>query len=76
MNQAPFGISTENRYGKLEEGLKVLRALWESSIEKPAKFNGRYFRLNNAYLQTVSGDKARVPEIGRASCRERVYVLV
>ncbi len=61
MNQAPFGISTENRYGKLEEGFKVLKMLWDSSIEKPASFNGRFFRLNNAYLQTVSRDKTHVP---------------
>ena len=61
MNQAPFGIPTENRYSKLREGFKVLKALWSSSLEKPANLNGQYFSLKNAYLQTGPSDKASVP---------------
>jgi len=61
MNQAPFGIPTQHRYAKLREGFKVLKMLWASSFEKPANFNGRFFRLSNAYLQTGQSDEARVP---------------
>ncbi len=61
MNQAPFGLPTHHRYGKLEEGLKVLRMLWASSIEKPARFKGRFFKLNNAYLQTSPPNDGPVP---------------
>ncbi len=51
MNQAPFGIPTDHRFGKLEEGLKVIKMLWESSVEKPKSYQGRFFTLHNAYLQ-------------------------
>ncbi len=61
MNQAPFGLPTQHRYGKLEEGLKVLKMLWASSIDKPARFKGRFFKLNNAYLQAGQPDEVRVP---------------
>ncbi len=61
MNQAPFGLSTQHRYGKLKEGLKVMRMLWASSIEKPANFKGRFFTLSNAYLQTEETAKPAVP---------------
>ncbi len=52
MNQAPFGMPTDHRYGRLAEGLKVMRMLWNSTVEHPASFNGRFYNLNNAYLQT------------------------
>ena len=51
MNQTPFGISAEHRVGRLEEGLKIIRQLWNSSIDKPQRVKGRFFTLNNAYLQ-------------------------
>ena len=35
--------------------------LWASSIEKPAQFKGRFFNLNNAYLQTGETTKEGVP---------------
>ncbi len=61
MNQAPFGISTRHRYGKLREGLKVIRVLWASGIEKPANFKGRFFTLKNAYLQSEQSSGQTVP---------------
>jgi phthiodiolone/phenolphthiodiolone dimycocerosates ketoreductase len=74
MNQAPFGLPTENRYKKLREGFKVLRTLWSSSFEKPVSFNGKFFNLKNAYLQTGLSDKARVP-VYLASFGERMLRL-
>ncbi len=61
MNQAPFGLPTKHRYGKLKEGMKVMRMLWASSIHKPANFKGRFFQLRNAYLQTEQSSKITVP---------------
>jgi len=34
----------------LEEGVRVIRMLWDSTREKPASFNGRYFKLKDAFL--------------------------
>src|SRR5438128_1979864 len=51
MNQTPFGFSAKHRVSRLEEGLKIIRQLWNSSIDKPQSFKGRFFTLNNAYLQ-------------------------
>jgi len=62
MNQSPFGLPTEQRYSRLREGLQVIRQLWNSSIDKPASFKGRFFTLNNAYLQTGQ-EKQPMPPI-------------
>src|SRR6266568_7610516 len=62
MNQSPFGLPTEQRYSRLREGLQVIRQLWNSSIDKPASFKGRFFTLNNAYLQ-AGQDKQPLPPI-------------
>lgn len=51
MNQAPFGMSTDHRYGMLKEGLEVIRLLWNSGIKKQQEFDGIFFDLDNAYLQ-------------------------
>ena len=51
MNLEPFGIPTDNLYGKLREAIQVIRLLWASSRLKPANFSGRFFKLSNAYIQ-------------------------
>ncbi len=51
MNQTPFGLSSSHRFERLREGLKVMRMLGDSSIEKPVTFRGRFFSLKKAYLQ-------------------------
>jgi len=61
MNQTPFGLSAEHRVGRLEEGLKVIRQLWYSSIEKPQNFKGQFFSLINAYLQAGQEEQALPP---------------
>src|SRR3989454_9513772 len=35
MDQTPFGVSPRHRAGRLDEGLRIIRQLWNSSIEKP-----------------------------------------
>jgi len=74
MNQTPFGFSAEHRVGRLEEGLKIIRQLWNSSIEKPQSFKGRFFTLNNAYLQ-ASQEKQPVPPIYLAAFGPRMLRL-
>jgi phthiodiolone/phenolphthiodiolone dimycocerosates ketoreductase len=74
MNQTPFGLSSEHRVGMLSEGLQIIRKLWNSSVEKPQKFNGRFFTLNNAYLQ-AGQQKQPVPPIYLAAFGLRMLRL-
>lgn len=74
MNQTPFGLSAEHRVGRLEEGLKIIRHLWNSSIEKPQSFKGQFFNLNNAYLQ-ASQERQLVPPIYLAAFGPRMLKL-
>ncbi len=74
MNQTPFGLSPEHRVGRLEEGLKIIRQLWNSSIEKPQNYKGQFFSLNNAYLQ-AGQEKQPVPPIYLAAFGPRMLRL-
>ena len=74
MNQTPFGFSAEHRVGMLSEGLQIIRQLWDSSIEKPVSFKGRFFTLNNAYLQ-AGQERRPVPPIYLASFGPRMLKL-
>jgi phthiodiolone/phenolphthiodiolone dimycocerosates ketoreductase len=74
MNQAPFGLPTEQRYSRLSEGLQAIRQLWNSSIDKPQSFKGRFFKLNNAYLQ-AGQEKQPVPPIYLAAFGPRMLRL-
>ena len=74
MNQAPFGLSTEQRYRRLREGLKIIRQLWSSSIDRPQNFKGRFFTLNNAYLQ-AGQERQSVPPIYLAAFGPKMLQL-
>src|SRR5437016_13800955 len=74
MNQTPFGLSPEHRVGRLEEGLKIIGQHWSSNIDKPQSFNGRFFTLNNAYLQ-AGQEKQPVPSIYLAAFGPRMLRL-
>ena len=74
MNQTPFGFSAEHRVSRLEEGLKIIRQLWNSSIEKPQNYKGQFFSLNNAYLQ-AGQDNQPVPPIYLAAFGPRMLKL-
>jgi len=74
MNQTPFGFSAAHRVGRLEEGLKIIRQLWNSSIEKPQNYKGQFFSLNNAYLQ-AGQEKQPVPPIYLAAFGPRMLRL-
>lgn len=51
MNLTPYGISIDNLYGKLKEAIQVIKLLWTSDHVNPAKFEGKFYRLNDAFLQ-------------------------
>jgi len=74
MNQSPFGLPTEQRYSRLSEGLRIIRQLWSSNIDNPQSFNGRFFTLNNAYLQ-AGQEKQPVPPIYLAAFGPRMLKL-
>jgi phthiodiolone/phenolphthiodiolone dimycocerosates ketoreductase len=74
MNQTPFGFSAEHRVARLGEGLKIIRQLWNSSIEKPRTYKGQFFSLNNAYLQ-AGQEKQPVPPIYLAAFGPRMLKL-
>jgi len=44
----PYGIRLDNLATRLDEGIRVIRRLWESTVEKPAYFEGKYFSLKKA----------------------------
>ena len=74
MNQTPFGLSPEHRVGMLSEGLRIIRQLWNSSFEKPQSFKGRFFTLNNAYIQ-AGQEKQPIPPIYLAAFGPRMLRL-
>jgi len=44
----PYGIELDHLTRRLEEGIRVIRLLWESVPEKPAHFEGKHFNLKKA----------------------------
>jgi len=53
MNLVPFGIefnSPKDRVERLGEAIQVAKLLWSSSSSKPVSFQGRYFSLEDAWL--------------------------
>ncbi len=47
-SQRPFGIPMTNLVLKLEEGIEVIRALYDATPAKPAEYSGKHFRLRKA----------------------------
>jgi alkanesulfonate monooxygenase SsuD/methylene tetrahydromethanopterin reductase-like flavin-dependent oxidoreductase (luciferase family) len=53
MNLLPFGLSFDEpqvRTERLAEAVQLIRLLWSSTRNHPANFDGRYFKLRNAWL--------------------------
>jgi len=61
MNLVPFGISIDNLYGKLYEGIRIIKMLWAADSKKPANFQGKFYRLNKAFLQIQLSTKPHPP---------------
>jgi len=51
MNLTPYGIPIDNLYGKLKEAIQVMKLLWISNHATPARFEGKFYSLNDAFLQ-------------------------
>jgi phthiodiolone/phenolphthiodiolone dimycocerosates ketoreductase len=49
-NIVPYGFDFDRPVSRLEEALRVIRLLWES--DGPVDFDGRFFRLHDARLDT------------------------
>lgn len=51
MNLVPYGIPIDNLYSKLREALQVMKLLWTANNASPANYEGRFFKLDKAFLQ-------------------------
>ncbi|MGE0387610.1 MAG: LLM class flavin-dependent oxidoreductase [Gammaproteobacteria bacterium] len=49
-NAVPYGIAFDRPVGRFEEALTAIRLLWET--DGPVNFDGRFFKLENARLDT------------------------
>lgn len=56
-----FGIQWDKPVGRLEEQLQVISLLFESSPNKRVNFEGEFYKLTNACLQTKSIRKPKPP---------------
>ncbi|HEX2212407.1 MAG TPA: LLM class flavin-dependent oxidoreductase, partial [Mycobacterium sp.] len=59
-NTVPYGFDFTKPVSRFEEALQVVRLLWES--EGPVDFDGRFYRLRHARLDTEPYD-GRLPRI-------------
>ncbi len=64
MNLVPFGIAFDDpkeRAARLGEAIQVAKLLWSSSAKNPVSFKGKYFSLDNAWLDIpIRGDVPKV----------------
>ncbi|MEM3124717.1 MAG: LLM class flavin-dependent oxidoreductase, partial [Candidatus Nitrosocaldus sp.] len=56
-----FGIQWDKPVSRLEEQLQVIQLLFKSSPDERVNFDGKFYRLNNACLQTKSIQQPRPP---------------
>jgi phthiodiolone/phenolphthiodiolone dimycocerosates ketoreductase len=64
MNIVPFGLPWEApglRVERLAEAVQVIRALWLSARDKPVRFNGQFYKLENAFLTQRPKQKPMPP---------------
>ncbi len=47
-SQRPYGIPVDHLAERLEEGIKIINALYDATPEKPARYSGQYFALRGA----------------------------
>ena len=58
-NTVPYGFDFSKPVGRFEEALQVIRLLWES--EGPVDFEGQFFRLHHARMDTELYNGRRPP---------------
>lgn len=58
-NILPYGLSFEKPISRLEEGLRLIRALWET--DEPIDFEGEHYQLKDAVLGVSPPGGQRLP---------------
>ena len=51
MNLVPYGIEADKPFTRLKEACELIKKLWSATPEEPATYQGKFYRLNNAFLQ-------------------------
>jgi len=72
-NIVPYGFDFARPVGRFEEALQVIRLLWDS--DGPVDFEGRFFRLRHARLDTEPYD-GRFPPIWIGASGPRMLDIV
>lgn len=72
-NVAPYGFDFSKSVSRFEEAINVIRLLWES--EGPVDFEGQFFRLEHARLDTEPYD-GQFPKIYMAAGGPRTHEMV
>ena len=79
MNTVPFGLPWESpaqRLNRLEEAIKVITLLWDSSIDLPKNFSGNFFSLKKAHLDQRPKQKPHPPiYIGAIASRRALEIV-
>ncbi len=78
MNIIPFGLpwdSPDERVLRLEEAIRVIHLLWNSSRDERKNFSGHFYRLENAFLSQSPKQKPHPPVyVGAFSSRKTLEV--
>lgn len=64
MHIQPFGLPWEppaQRLARLNEAVRIIRLLWNSSPKKTVTFSGSFYRLENAYLSQLPVQRPSPP---------------
>jgi phthiodiolone/phenolphthiodiolone dimycocerosates ketoreductase len=61
INLNPFGIEWNRDLRKLRETIEIIKMLWTAKHDSPANFEGKFFSLDNAFLQVETIQKPRPP---------------
>ncbi|MEM4374031.1 MAG: LLM class flavin-dependent oxidoreductase [Nitrososphaerota archaeon] len=72
MNLRPFGIEWSQPLRRLREAVEVIRRLWMASSKQRTNYEGKIFKLTNAYLQVSPIRRPQPPiYIGAAGPKSR-----
>jgi phthiodiolone/phenolphthiodiolone dimycocerosates ketoreductase len=72
-NTVPYGFDFSKPVGRFEESLQVIRKLWES--EGPVDFNGQFYKLQHARLDTEPFE-GRFPKIWGGASGPRMLEII
>ncbi|MGA3405139.1 MAG: LLM class flavin-dependent oxidoreductase [Candidatus Bathyarchaeia archaeon] len=79
MNITPFGLpwdSPADRVARLAEAIQVIQALWKSTRENPTSFNGRFYKLENAFMSQLPTQRPHPPiYIGAIASKRALQVV-